>query len=981
MNYMKYLNKKQDQIDLILFFNCKEQTTMKFRRNDKIGDILQSYAKKNGVDLNSIFALYKAETIDVSKYKLTLNDIIKKDDSKVNQMIILVYTLDNNMTLQQSKNNNKINIFFILDSNKSDQLEASWENSIKNVCIKYANDKGLDFKLLRFKYGEKIIDLNQKFCDIVNVNDKRCLGMIIAVYTGTPLKIKFLYNNNYFYQDCFKEDKIEDILKIYANTISKEIKDLDFYYNTNFNSIQLDLNQTFSQLINNDESLSAVNLNTKDTFYNSINEITIIVKNKNSTPIYYPTYTPDNKTCCNLKKIIKIAIPILILLTIIAVIIYFSVIRKSNDKKSSSKNETFSSQPEPSDTIDITDIESKSCIEGYFIPIDDETQKDCQKCSLEGCQKCNGTYEKNECYSCGDLLSIYDSNNKIIKCDNICEIGEEEKCLTCYENKTECKSCNLGYTLVKGKCISEYLIKVTYLTLYPMEELDLISISASIYVHKMIIDGEYVSRISRTNTYIFPEKGYHTVYFGFLQGTLFFENYIFYGRERIVSVSFLNFDEYIPAIDFKGMFSKCTNLTSVDLSKISFEMKYRYDFIDMFYDCINLKHVNFNNLFSDDVNNMFYNCISLISVDLSKINPIDTKNAEYMFYNCISLKSINFEGFYLKSLVNMNYMFYNCISLESIDLSDFRPDAIEKMENAFGNCISLTYINFNDFDMKNAKYMDYLFYNCTTLEYINLTNFNTEKVYYLNNMFSYCTSLKSIDLSQFVTNNVKDINSMFSHCYSLESLNLLTFITDNVEDINSMFSHCYSLKNIKFNKKNFLTHNVRNMSSLFSHCYSLTTIDLSNFNTEKVVYLDSMFSHCYSLTSIDLGNFNTKNVEYFDNMFSNCYSLESLNISHLNSKSYISLKNMFSGCYSLTSIDLSNFKNKENPFYDDLFYDCPNLNYVNISTFSSNLRKYQTLFNTNISSNGKLIINEQYYNYYRDLYEYYIPSNWTIIFE
>ena len=39
------------------------------------------------------------------------------------------------------------------------------------------------------------------------------------------------------------------------------------------------------------------------------------------------------------------------------------------------------------------------------------------------------------------------------------------------------------------------------------------------------------------------------------------------------------------------------------------------------------------------------------------------------------------------------------------------------------------------------------------------------------------------------------------------------------------------------------------------------------------------------------------------------------------------------------------------------------------------------MFNQNISSNGIIAINQEYYNYYHDDYKLYFPSNWTILFE
>ena len=82
------------------------------------------------------------------------------------------------------------------------------------------------------------------------------------------------------------------------------------------------------------------------------------------------------------------------------------------------------------------------------------------KCSIEGCDKCYGTLDNNECISCGDFDSVYDDNNKIIKCNKICETGEEDKCLTCEGDTNNCGSCNIGYKLVKGKCRPDFLLKL-----------------------------------------------------------------------------------------------------------------------------------------------------------------------------------------------------------------------------------------------------------------------------------------------------------------------------------------------------------------------------------------------------------------------------------------------------------------------------------------------------------------------------------------
>ena len=85
----------------------------------------------------------------------------------------------------------------------------------------------------------------------------------------------------------------------------------------------------------------------------------------------------------------------------------------------------------------------------------------------------------------------------------------------------------------------------------------------------MIIDGKNITPIYKYN---FPEKGYHTVYIKFKKATSnpSVES-IFSQMDRLISITFSNFDDYIPNISFRQMFYKCTNLTSVDLSNISFD--------------------------------------------------------------------------------------------------------------------------------------------------------------------------------------------------------------------------------------------------------------------------------------------------------------------------------------------------------------------------------------------------------------------------
>ena len=54
-------------------------------------------------------------------------------------------------------------------------------------------------------------------------------------------------------------------------------------------------------------------------------------------------------------------------------------------------------------------------------------------------------------------------NVKIDK-DNLCEIGENEKCAFCDKNINKCIKCNPGYLLSNNKCIINYSFKLLYKT-------------------------------------------------------------------------------------------------------------------------------------------------------------------------------------------------------------------------------------------------------------------------------------------------------------------------------------------------------------------------------------------------------------------------------------------------------------------------------------------------------------------------------------
>jgi hypothetical protein len=357
-------------------------------------------------------------------------------------------------------------------------------------------------------------------------------------------------------------------------------------------------------------------------------------------------------SCCKkYKKSIIISLSILGMLIIAGIIIF--IVMNLNNKKTEKtekqkKTDIFSKPVIPDDvminsnpTNDISKepiIEPIICGEGYYIPDDDPSLNDCQKCSLERCLKCSGTYENNECIDCGNFLAIYE-NEKIIECldnnyiDN-CEIGEEEKCKSCDEiDNKKCGSCNTGYKLVNGVCKSDYFIKLVYLTRQKEDTIDLINSYSDISY--MFIEDKNITPTSKS--YEFKEEGNHIVYIQFKK-KLNYNAKLFENNKHLISVTFSDFGEYQIGIQLYSLFAGCINLQSVDFSKLSYiyesDSGYyleKYGTQYMFSGCINLKDVNLKNIkIIYSAGYMFNGCKSLQTIDLSVVDISSTKKFNHM---------------------------------------------------------------------------------------------------------------------------------------------------------------------------------------------------------------------------------------------------------------------------------------------------------------------------------------------------------------
>ncbi len=459
--------------------------------------------------------------------------------------------------------------------------------------------------------------------------------------------------------------------------------------------------------------------------------------------------------------------------------------------------------------------------------------------------------------------------------------------------------------------------------------------------------------------------------------------------ETITGLEYLNTEK---VTDMSSMFSSCSSLTSLDVTK-------------------------FNTANVTDMRSMFENCSSLTSLDVSHFNTEKVTKMHRMFYRCSSLTSLDVTHFNTVKVTDMNSMFSSCSSLTSLDVTHFNTANVTDMNGMFSSCSKLTSLDVTYFNTANVTDMSFMFANCSSLTSLDVTHFNTEKVTGMCGMFSGCSALLSLDVRNFNTANVTDMSYMFSSCVALTSLYLTNFNTEKVTYMKSMFSGCQALTTIYASSK-FVTTQVSDSRFMFFNCEKLKgeevctndkatdktyakieggyfsraiprvkyadgtlTFFLASKETlgeneyelnsgknlpgwmkhtlgiTKVVF-DTSFANarptscykwfywCENLNQVEgIKNLNTKEVTDMADMFCECRYLSSLDVSGFNTEKVTDMSGMFYDCISLKLLDVAKFNTANVKSMSNMFYRCYNLDLLNVTNFNTaNVTNMQGMF-------------------------------------
>ena len=276
------------------------------------------------------------------------------------------------------------------------------------------------------------------------------------------------------------------------------------------------------------------------------------------------------------------------------------------------------------------------CNNGYYIPSDSLNKTHCTKCPIDGCKNCDN---KGICQECQIDYEPAIKDGIIISCNSKCELGEEDKCLTCdtKNGNKRCASCNPGFKLVKnGSCVkieNSFIAKYNVTSLAePTRIMDIDSANVELSDFDMYLNETKVYPIKKM--FLYPIEGMYAAYT--FNKTGIYEVKIIFKKTLSLMLK---------------LFQRCSDLISISFNE-GFDTSHVLSMEQLFYECTSLEFVDvssFNTSLAGDYYGIFYGCPKLTSLDLSNFKGDYCFSPNGMFYNSNNLKYIDLSSFTISS--------------------------------------------------------------------------------------------------------------------------------------------------------------------------------------------------------------------------------------------------------------------------------------------------------------------------------------------
>lgn len=198
-----------DTFNVEFILESKDNDIIKCNRNEKLIKIFKDYAKKKGLNFNSIYFLCNGNKID--DFEQTFDQLANRENKESMEIKILVFSAS-------EENAATINVFF-LEIFNTKKYVCDPNVKVKEICDKYEKESNLRPNSMIYIYEGKELDLDKTFDDYENFKN----DFFIKVFPKELVYIIFSYLGTLYSIECYKEDKIEDICANFAskNNINK----------------------------------------------------------------------------------------------------------------------------------------------------------------------------------------------------------------------------------------------------------------------------------------------------------------------------------------------------------------------------------------------------------------------------------------------------------------------------------------------------------------------------------------------------------------------------------------------------------------------------------------------------------------------------------------------------------------------------------------------------------------------------------------
>ena len=201
-------------------------TEIKCELSDILENVLTKFSKSNNINYSTIYFLYSGSTLPPDQLKKPINEIITTGDKNEKIMTLLVYHLEFEINQED-----EIIIILIIESRKIENVKGKKGEIIKNII---KSSIKLELNWCTFKYKGNLINIEKKFDDIADGEDKRQLKIEITVNYTIPLIINFAFVEccriyNYRIK-CLLGDKINSIIEKYFDQNHLDSRDYNLYY-------------------------------------------------------------------------------------------------------------------------------------------------------------------------------------------------------------------------------------------------------------------------------------------------------------------------------------------------------------------------------------------------------------------------------------------------------------------------------------------------------------------------------------------------------------------------------------------------------------------------------------------------------------------------------------------------------------------------------------------------------------------------------